>query len=230
MVQYLGPSSLLAQISTLRFPPGQFSPLKLREVFNRLSQVGTFNYLVAADKVELITPSHEGGGQVKIVLGKEAVQVSFDPTTKPAELVGEELVVILREVTAVLAIPVFVHQTHVLRKTMPLPSGVDARSFILEKIVNFPPGGIAGWKRGFASVGIRFVFPPQEVNELSAHDLKVESFLPDPNKVLVEDTASYLTPLPAGQWDSLKANLQAANRFIDEYVAALLRPRASPGA
>ncbi|MEK7766965.1 MAG: hypothetical protein AAB368_12080, partial [bacterium] len=82
---------------------------------------------------------------------------------------------------------------------------------------------LSGWKRGFAGVGLRFVFPPQQVNELSAHDLKIESYLADPTKVFIEDAANFLMPMPTGQWDALKGNLAEVNRFMDDYALALLR-------
>jgi hypothetical protein len=68
------------------------------------------------------------------------------------------------------------------------------------------------------------------MNDLSAYDLKIESFLPDPAKLFVENTASYLMPMPTGQWDVLKANLADANRFLDESVRALLHGRPTPDA
>ncbi len=229
--QSLGPSSLLAQVSTLRFPPAPLNAAHYREVFNRLSAVGTFNFAVAGDGVELATPPRESGDAMKVTIGRDAVQVSFDPTSKSADFAAEELLVILKEVAAVLPIPVFVHQTHVLRKLFPLGGPhPDARAFLLQGVVSLPQERLASWKRGFAAVGLRFVFAPQQMNDLSAHDLKIESFLPDPAKLFVEDTASFLVPMPAGQWDQLKDHLAEANRFLDDYTATLLRGRLSPDA
>ncbi len=225
-----GPASLLAQISTLRFPPVTLHAGQLREVFNRLSQVGTFNYQVTGDGAELATPHQETGEALRIVIGRDSVTVAFDPTQKSAEFASGELLGVLKEIAAVLPIPVFVHQTHVLRKTFPLPAGGDARKFLMEGVAPIPPAKLAGWKRGFASVGVRFVFPPQQMTDLSAHDLRIESFLPDPGKIFVEDSASFLVPLPAGQWDQLKANLAEAHRFLDEHAGALLRPAPAPDA
>jgi len=198
-----------------------------REVFNRLSRMETFNYIVGADAVELVTPPKEGGEVMKIVIGREYVTVALDPFMGSADFAAEQLTAVLKELTGVLPIPVFMHSVHVLRKTIPLvgmPEGkaADARTFILQDVIQIPPGKLGGWKRPFASVGVRFVFPPQQVNELSSHELRVESFLQDPAKIFVEDTASFLMPLPAGQWDTLKANLADANRFMDEYASALL--------
>jgi len=221
---------LLAQISTLRFPPAQLNAAQFREVFNRLSAMETFNYQTTGEGVEMATPLKEGGEMIKIGLGKEAVQVSFDPTSTSAEFAAEQLVAIVKEVAAVLPVPVFVHSTHVIRKILPLKGATDARQFMLSEVVQIPAGRIEGWKRPFASVGMRFIFPPLQMNELSAHDLKVESFMQDPSKLFIENTANYLTPLPAGQWDTLKANLADANRFLDEYSIALVRgaPPAQP--
>lgn len=230
MDQSPGPASLLAQISTLRFPPAPLHAGQFREVFNRLSQVGTFNYQITGEGVELATPSQESGETLKIIIARDAVTVAFDPTRKSAEFAAEELVGIVKEVATVLPIPVFVHQTHVLRKIFPLPTGGDARKFLMESVVPIPPARLAGWKRGFASVGVRFVFPPQQMTDLSAHDLRIESFLPDPNKVYAEDSASFLVPLPAGQWDQLKANLAEAHRFLDEHAGSLLRSAPAPDA
>lgn len=231
MEQSLGPSSLLAQISTLRFPPAALNAAHFREVFNRLSTVETFNYAVAGEGVELATPPRETGDSIKVTLARDAVHVAFDPTSKSAEFAAEELLVILKEVAAVLPIPVFVHQVHVLRKLIPLAGArPDARDFLLHGVISLPQERLAAWKRGFAAVGLRFVFAPQQANDLSAHDLRVESFLPDPGKLFVEDTASFLVPMPAGQWDQLKANLAEANRFLNEYAAALLKGPLSPDA
>jgi hypothetical protein len=120
-------------------------------------------------------------------------------------------------------VPVFIHQTHILRKTLPLSGSRDARSFLLSEILHIPQERMVNWKRPFAAVGLRFMFPPQHANELSTHDLKIESFLQDPGKVFLENTSNFLIPLPAGQWDLLKANLAEANRFLDEYASHLLR-------
>jgi len=190
----VGPSSLLAQVSTLRFPPVPMAAAHNREVFSRLSRMETFNYIVGADAVELVTPPKEGGEVMRIVIGRETVTVALDPFMGSADFAAEQLGAVLRELTGVLPIPVFIHSVHVLRKTMPLVGGA----------------------------GVRFVFPPQQVNELSSHELRVESFLQDPAKIFVEDTASFLMPLPVGQWDTLKANLAEANKFVDEYASALL--------
>lgn len=222
-----GPSSLLAHASTLRFPPSAWGAAQFRDVFNRLSAVETFNYTIHGESVELVTPPRESGEQLKISLGKDAVQVAFDPTAKSSEFVAEELMVVLKEVAAALPIPVFIHQSHVIRKTLPLLGGGDARTFLLNEVIKVPPERVAGWKRGFASVGVRFVFPPVQ-NELSAHDLKIESFLADPSKVFLEDAANFLVPMPAGQWVVLKANLTETNRFMDEYARTLLRGHLSP--
>ncbi len=230
MEQALGPASLLAQVSTLRFPPASISPAHFREVFNKLSAIGTFNFLVGADSVELVSPPGQSGDQLKIGLNKDTIQVSFDPTSKSAEFAAEELVGIIKEIASVLPIPVFIHQVHVLRKTMPMAGQQDARSFLVRDVVRVPPERIAEWKRGFAAVGVRFVFPPQQMNELSAFDLKIESFLPDPGKLFVENTASFLMPMPAGQWDVLKNNLAEANRFLDESARALLFGHPAPDA
>lgn len=223
-----GPASLLAQVSTLRFPPAPLHAGQFREVFNRLSQVGTFNYQITGDGVEIAAPPQESGEALKIVIGRDAVTVAFDPTRKSAEFASEELVGILKEVAAVLPIPVFVHQTHILRKIFPLPAGGDARQFLMASVVPIPPARLAGWKRGFASVGLRFVFPPQQMTDLSAHDLRIESFLPDANKIFAEDSANFLVPLPAGQWDQLKANLAETHRFLDEHAGSLLRSAPAP--
>lgn len=225
-----GPGSLLAQISTLRFPPAPMHAGQFREVFNRLSQVGTFNFQITGEGVELSAPPQESGEALKVAIGRDAVMVAFDPTAKSADFAAEELLVILKEVAAVLPIPVFVHQTHVLRKIFPLTAGSDARQFLMASVVPVPPARLAGWKRGFASVGVRFVFPPQQMTDLSAHDLRIESFLPDPAKIFVEDTATFLVPLPAGSWDQLKANLAEAHRFLDEHATALLHGSAAPDA
>jgi hypothetical protein len=228
--QALGPASLLAQVSTLRFPPAALTAAHFREVFNKLSAIGTFNFLVGADSVELVSPPREGGDQLKIGLTKDTVQVSFDPTSKSAEFAAEELVGIVKEIAGVLPIPIFIHQVHVLRKTMPMAGAMDARAFLMQEIVRVPPGRLAAWKRPFAAAGVRFIFPPQQMNDLSAYDLKIESFLQDPAKLFVENTASYLMPMPAGQWDVLKANLADANRFLDESAHALLRGHPAPDA
>jgi hypothetical protein len=228
MEQTLGPSSLLAQISTLRFPPAALNAAHYREVFNRLSQTGTFNYRITCDGVEIASPATESGEQTKVVLGRDAATLSFDPTSKSAEFAAEELVGMLKEIAGVLPIPVFVHQSHVLRKTIPLQGRTDSRQFIMDEVVHISPERLAGWSRGFASVGLRFIFPPQQMNDLSTHDLKVESFFQDSTKLFVEDTASFLVPMPSGQWDTLKANLTEANRFMDEYTLALLRGTPAP--
>lgn len=230
MEQALGPASLLAQVSTLRFPPAALTSAHFREVFNKLSAIGTFNFLIGADSVELVSPPREAGDQIKIGLTKDAIQVSFDPTTKSADYAAEELVGIVKEIVSVLPIPIFVHQVHVLRKTMPMAGHLDARAFLMHEVVRVPPERLAGWKRGFAAAGVRFIFPPQQMNDLSAYDLKIESFLQDATKLFVENTASYLMPMPAGQWDVLKANLADANRFLDESAQALLRGHPTPDA
>ena len=223
MENMLGPASLLAQISTLRYPPAALNAAHYREVFNRLSKVGAFNYLIASEGVELVSPATESGVQVKVSLGKDSVTVSFDPTNKSAEFAAEELVEILKEIAGVLPIPVFVHQAHVLRKTIPLQGKTDSREFLMKEVIQIPPERLQGWKRGFGSVGVRFVFPPQNMNDLSTHDLKVESFFQDAAKLFVENTANFLVPMPMGSWDQLKANLAEANRFMDEYALALLK-------
>ncbi len=224
----LGPSSLLAQISTLRFPPAQLQAVHFRDIFNRLSKVETFNYLIAGDGVELITPPRETGETIKISIGKDAVTVSFDPINRSVEFAAEQLVAIMKEIGAVLPIPVFVHQSHLLRKTIPLLGNTDARTFLLNEVVHIPPDRLTGWKRGFVSVGVRFVFPPQQANNLSSHELKIESFMHDPGKLLLENTSSFLIPLPAGQWDALKANLAEANKFLDDYAVTLIKGQPSP--
>jgi hypothetical protein len=226
----LGPASLLAQVSTLRFPPAALTAAHFREVFNKLSAIGTFNFLVGADSVELDSPAREGGDQVKIALTKDTIQVSFDPTSKSAEFAAEELTVIVKEITSVLPIPIFIHQAHVIRKTMPMAGAQDARAFLVNEVVRIPADRLASVKRPFAAAGVRFIFPPQQMNDLSAYDLKIESFLPDPAKLFVENTASYLMPMPAGQWDVLKANLADANRFLDESTHALLHGHPTPDA
>jgi hypothetical protein len=228
MESMLGPASLLAQISTLRFPPAGLNAGHYREVFNRLSRVGTFNYLITCDGVELASPATESGASVKVTLVKDAATVSFDPTTKSAEFAAEELIEILKEVTGAIPIPVFVHQVHVLRKTLPLQGQTDARQFIMNEVLRMEPERLRGWERGFGSVGVRFVFPPQKMEDLSTHDLKVESFFQDATKLFIEDTASFLVPVPVGQWDTLKANLAEANRFMDEYSRVLLKGRPAP--
>jgi hypothetical protein len=226
----VGPATLLAQISTLRFPPAQLNAAQFRDVFNRLSAMEIFNYLTTGDGVEMATPLKEGGEMTKIGLNKEAVHVAFDPVNKSAEFAVEQLIAIVKEVAAILPMPVFVHQSHVIRKVLPLKGATDARQFMLDSVVQIPAGRIEGWKRQFASVGMRFIFPPQQVNELSAHDLKVESFMQDPSKLFIENTANFLTPMPAGQWDTLKANLAEANRFLDEYSHALISGAPRPEA
>jgi len=224
----LGPASLLAQISTLRFPPAALNAGHYREVFNRLSQVGTFNYLINSDGVQLVSPPDETGVQVKVTLGKDSITVAFDPTNKSAEFAAEELIETLKLITQALPIPVFVHQVHLLRKTIPLQGQTDARQFLMNEVIHVAPERLGGWKRGFGSVGIRFVFPPQRMEDLSTHDLKIESFFQDATKLFVENTAAFLVPVPAGQWDTLKANLAEANRFMDEYSHALLKGRPAP--
>jgi hypothetical protein len=226
----LGPSSLLGQASTLRFPPMQLSPAQFRGVFNRLSAVETFNYAVTREGAELVTPVRESGEQTKIILGKDSVKLEFDPTGKSVEFAAEELVVIMKEVAMELRIPVFIHQLHVLRKTIPLAGKQNACAFLLQEILRLPADRLGGWKRPFSSVGLRFVFPPRQVNELSAHDLRIDSFMPDPSKLLVENSSNFLVPMPTGQWDTLKSNLLETSRFLDDYIGALLRPRLSPEA
>ena len=218
----MGPASLLAQISTLRYPPAQLQAAHFREIFNRLSAMETFNYLITGEGVELVTPPRETGESIKISLGRDAVHVSFDPTTRSVEFAAEQLVAIMKEIAAVLPIPVFVHQAHVLRKTMPLTGQNDARTFLLNNVLHIPAERLTGWQRSFGSIGLRFVFPPQQIDNLSSHDLRVESFLQDPTKLFIENTASFFVPLPAGQWDTLKTNLAEANRFMDEYAHALV--------
>lgn len=223
MTPTLGPASLLAQLSTLRFPPAALTAGHYREVFNRLSAVGTFNFQVAGDGVELSTPPRESGESLKVTLTRDALHVAFDPTSKSAEFAAEELVVILKEVAAVLPVPIFVHQVHILRKLLPLSGAdADARAFLAESVLRLPQERLGAWTRPLGAVGGRFVFPPQPPHLLTAHELRIESFLPDPGKVFIEDTASHLVPVQAGQWDQVKANLHEANRFLDEYARALL--------
>lgn len=230
MERALGPASLLGQISTLRFPPAPLTATHYRDIFNRLSAMLTLNFRIAGDGVELTTPPAEGGELTRIVVTRESLQVAFDPTGWSADFAAEQLMAIVKEVAPALPIPVFVHQIHVLRKTRPLAGGVDARTFLLTEVARLPPERLGAWKRGYLGAGLRFVFPPQQMNELSAHELKLESFLPDPAKVYLEDSASFLVPMPAGQWDTLKANLAEANRFLDEYADILLGGRLSPDA
>jgi len=226
----LGPPSLLALISTLRFPPAHLQASHFRDIFNRLSATETFNYLITGDGVELVTPPRETGETTKITVGKDAVQVTFDPINRSVEFATEQLVAIIKEIAGSLPIPVFVHQSHVIRKTFPLAGKRDARSFLLNEIVHISSERLTGWKRGFASVGVRFVFPPQQINNLSSHDLKVESSLHDPGKLLVENTASFLVPLPAGQWDTLKTNIAEASKCLDDHAVSLLKGQSAPEA
>ncbi len=224
----LGPSSLLAQISTLRFPPAPLNAAMHRDVFNRLSAMETFNYTVTGDGIELVTPPREGGAVTRVAIGRDAVAVGFDPTTGSASFVAEQLTAILKELAAVLPVPVFIHQVHVVRKTIPLAGGADAREFLSANVLPAAGEAMRGWKRPPAALGARFVFAPQNANEMSSHDIRVESFLQDPRKIFVENAATFLIPLPAGQWDQLKANLAEANRFLDEHALSLLRGPSGP--
>jgi len=228
MEHTLGPLTLLAQVSTLRFPPAPLNAGHYREVFNRLSAMETFNFTMTGEGVEMTTPPGESGETMKIALGRELVHVSFDPTSRSADYAAEQLTAILKEIASVLPIPVFIHQTHVLRKTIPLSGNDDARTFLTEQVLCVPPERLASWKRPVAAIGVRFVFAPQQMNELSSHDLKIESFMQDQRKIFVENAATFLVPLPAGQWDQLKAHLAEANRFLDEHAMSLLRGSPNP--
>ena len=170
----------------------------------------------------MVTPPGESGESIRVALAKDAVSVSFDPTSKSADYATEQLTAILKEIASVLPIPVFVHQTHIIRKTVSMQGGKDARQFLTEKLLCVGREGVPGWTRPIGAVGVRFVFTPQQMNDLTNFDLKIESYMQDPGKIFVENAATFLVPLPAGQWDQLKASLKEANKFLDDYAMSLL--------
>ena len=226
MEQSLGPSTLLAQISTLRFPPAPLHAAQYREVFNRLSAMENFNFALVGESVEMVTPPGESGESIRVGLARDVVSVSFDPTSRSADYAVEQLTAILKEIASVLPIPVFIQQTHVIRKTIPLQGEGDSRRFLTERLLCVSEGGIAGWSRPLGAVGVRFIFTPQQtsdVSNLNNFDLKIESFLHDQRKIFIENAATFLVPLPAGQWDQLKASLQEAHQFMDEYCLSILK-------
>jgi hypothetical protein len=226
MEQSLGPTTLLAQISTLRFPPAPLHAAQYREVFNRLSAMENFNFALTGEGVEMITPPGESGETMRVGLGRDAVSVSFDPTSRSADYAVEQLTAILKEISSVLPIPVFIQQTHIIRKTIPLSGEGDSRRFLTEQLLCVTEEGISGWKRPLGAVGVRFVFTPQQtqdVSNLNNFDLKIESYLQDPRKIFIENAATFLVPLPAGQWDQLKASLSEAHKFLDDYAVSILK-------
>ena len=226
MEQSLGPSTLLAQISTLRFPPAPLHAAQYREVFNRLSAMENFNFALTGESVEMVTPPGESGESIRVGLGRDVVSVSFDPTSRSGDYAVEQLTAILKEISSVLPIPVFIQQTHIIRKTIPLQGEMDSRRFLTERLLCVSEGNVAQWQRPLGAVGVRFVFTPQQNNDVSNlnnFDLKIESYLQDPRKVFIENAATFLVPLPAGQWDQLKTSLQEAHRFLDEYTVSILK-------
>jgi len=226
MEQSLGPSTLLAQISTLRFPPAPLHAAQYREVFNRLSAMENFNFALTGEGVEMVTPPGESGESIRVGLGRDVVSVSFDPTSRSGDYAVEQLTAILKEISAVLPIPVFIQQTHIIRKTVPLQGDNDSRRFLTDKLLCVSGDSIAGWKRPLGAVGVRFVFTPQqtpEVSDLNNFDIKIESYLQDPRKIFIENAATFLVPLPAGQWEQLKVSLQEAHRFLDDYALSILK-------
>lgn len=222
----LGPATLLAQISTLRFPPAPLHAAQYREVFNRLSAMENFNFALTGEGVEMVTPPGESGESMRVGLSRDAVAVSFDPTSRSADYVVEQLTAILKELSSVLPIPVFIQQTHIIRKTIPLQGIDDSRRFLTNQLLCISEANLAQWKRPLGAVGVRFVFTPQQtenVSNLNNFDLKIESYLQDPKKVFIENAATFLVPLPAGQWDQLKTSLQEAHRFLDDYAISILK-------
>ena len=163
---------------------------------------------------------------MRVGLGRDVVSVSFDPTSRSGDYAVEQLTAILKEISSVLPIPVFIQQTHIIRKTIPLQGEMDSRRFLTEKLLCVSEEGIAGWNRPLGAIGVRFVFTPQQTSDISNlnnFDLKIESYLQDPRKVFIENAATFLVPLPAGQWDQLKASLQEAHRFLDDYAISILK-------
>jgi hypothetical protein len=112
----------------------------------------------------------------------------------------------------------------------------DARNFIGERIMDFPPAKIRRFNRPLHVLGVRMMFPPFEAQATNKEtgevetlqeekwglDVKIESWMKDPSKLFVEAELKWDDPQP---WtNDSPSEVVGRVQFSEEFLNNTLLP------
>ncbi len=173
------------------YPPTvpRFVGSALQELYLKISERHQF------EKFELI-------GDQGAKLSTEAVRnceilrdriVLWEDVQRSFELVTKDFVDILEIVKGKFNMPILVGFSCVLRAFWPLPTGMDASSFIRSKALNINDDQFRLLGITVAGTGLRVNCPDRAHNKI--HDFKIEPFFRDPRDLFIELASSFLEPI-----------------------------------
>jgi len=214
----------IAFLAELLYPPQQLRADLVQSVHNTLYKqpaIGYQNFQVAPDGIHL-TNLPQAPGQVS------SATFTWDRLILREELRGTTVDDFAARVVNVatigfqtLGITATLAQQFIVRSLVAPRHFRDGRDFLSQRLI--APGTDA-WQmfdRPLQSLGVRFVFPPQEQGR-EGYQVRIETWPQDQRSLWLENTGSFTSSISSNETPQLASLLDATYRYLSGPVCSFL--------
>ena len=194
----------------------------LRAVYNRVaSSSGYENFIRTPAGARLERHAPEGGGFSHLTFTGDRIQFAEDHMSLTVEEFALKVATVARLAMPILRIPVILVQQVTVRVIATPNTFKNAADFLAGSIFRIREGDLELLGRPANVFGFRLLFPATKENPAS-FNVRVESYLRDPQCVYVENVGTYKAPIQLASLESVEKNILATSSHMVDHLLPFL--------
>lgn len=205
------------------FIPAQLDEKKCREIFDKVSDSHAITtYQSLPDNSVLMSSKDEKVNFSRYKISKDRLNMSYDFCTQSVNYYQAISDDFLKVFTSITGNSLFLMHSVIIRKLVNIKGIEDCRDFLISKVLSMTEANFQTFKRPLHAIGTRLFFPPIK-DDMSAYDVKVESWMDDYRTLYIECAGVYSTPMDIKiQSTGIGSDITKTDEFINKNVMGFL--------
>jgi hypothetical protein len=195
------------------FMPAQIEDRKLRGVFEAVSESHSItSFSTLPDGSIIMSTKEVKNNLARYRILKDRMLVSYEFCSNSINYYSALAADFLGAFTKATAVSLIIMHSITIRKLVNLRQFEDGREYLIRKVFSLEDSDMKSFARPLHVIGSRMFFPPVN-QELSAYDVKIESWVEDTRSIFVECSGIYSAPV------DIRENSQAISSDVDRVDA-----------
>ena len=197
------------------FMPAQLDEKKCRGIFDRVSDSHSIvTYQSLADSSVLMSSKDEKTNLARYRISKDRLTITYEFCSQSMnyyQAMSDDFFKIFTDITGT---SLFIMHNVIIRKLLNIKGIEDGRGFLISRVFSMKEENFKGFGRPLHAMGARMFFPPVK-EDMTAYDVKIESWMEDYRTLFLECAGVYSNPV------DIKANSAAIGNDItrtDEFI------------
>ena len=205
------------------FMPAHMDDKKLRGVFDSVSESHSItSFSTMPDGSVIMSTKEEKNNLARYRVFRDRLVISYEFCSNSINYYSALASDFLNTCAKALSIPLIIMHSISIRKLVNLRQFEDGRDYLLKKAFSMTDDDLKPFARPLHIIGSRMFFPPVN-QELSAYDVKIESWGEDTRSIFIECAGIYSAPVDtARDIAALSADVDRTDLFISKNIMDFL--------